>query len=271
LVSHQRTHELNFPKTKGTASTQITIAILPMLSDNNAWILQDGVNAAVVDPGEAEPVERYLRREKIDLTQIILTHHHADHCGGAPDLKRRYGCPVTGPDDSRLPFVDVPAHDGEQRTILAEEMDIIATPGHTKTAVVYHFPSLRALFTGDTLFAAGCGRLFESTPAEMLQSLIKCACMDDVTAVYCGHEYTEENLLFATTVDPDNKDVWQRLADIKYMQRRSMPTVPSTLATERATNPFLRTGDPGIRKKLGMESATGIEVFAELRRRKDQF
>jgi hydroxyacylglutathione hydrolase len=242
-----------------------------MLSDNYAWVLHDGTNAAVVDPGEAEPVLRFLWREKLNLSQVILTHHHSDHCAGTPELKRIYGCAIIGPVDGRMPFVDAPVSDGGQRTVLNEEMDVLASPGHTKTHMMYHFPNLRALFTGDTLFAAGCGRLFECSPADMLQSLIKCACMDDVTSIYCGHEYTEENLLFATSVDPDNKDVWQRLADIKYLQRRSMHTVPSTMALERATNPFLRTGDPAIRKKLGMESATGIEVFAELRRRKDRF
>jgi hydroxyacylglutathione hydrolase len=137
--------------------------------------------------------------------------------------------------------------------------------------VIFHFPNLRAIFTGDTLFCGGCGRILEGTPADMLQSLIKCIGVEDITSVYCGHEYTEENLLFATTVEPDNKDVWQRLADVKYLQRRNLPTVPSTIAVERATNPFLRTGSPELRKKLGMQSATGIDVFAELRKRKDRF
>ena len=271
MLPRQRTHELIFPKTKGAEATEITIAILPMLSDNYAWVLHDGATAAVVDPGEAEPVLRFLWRAKLSLSHILLTHHHSDHCAGAAELKRMYGCAIIGPEDRLMPFVDAPVRDGEQRMVLSEEMDVIGTPGHTKTHMVYYFPNLRALFTGDTLFAAGCGRLFECSPADMLQSLIKVACMDDVTSIYCGHEYTEENLLFATTVDPDNKDVWQRLADVKYMQRRSMPTVPSTMTQERATNPFLRTGDPALRKKLGMETATGIEVFAELRRRKDRF
>jgi hydroxyacylglutathione hydrolase len=242
-----------------------------MLSDNYAWVLHDGASAVVIDPGEAEPVLRFLWKQKLGLSQVILTHHHADHCAGTGELARMHGCPVIGPNDSRMPLVNKPVCDGERLSVLGEEMDVIATPGHTASHLVYHFPSLRALFTGDTLFAAGCGRLLEGTPAEMLQSLIKVACMDDVTSVYCGHEYTEENLLFATTVDTDNKDVWQRLADVKYMQRRSIPTVPSTMVLERATNPFLRTGDPALRKKLKMETATGIEVFAELRRRKDKF
>jgi hydroxyacylglutathione hydrolase len=271
-IAHKETHKLiSLKKKKGADFTEITIAILPMLSDNYAWVLHDGTHAAVVDPGAAEPVLAFLWREKLNLSQVILTHHHSDHCAGVPELKRIYGCAIIGPQDSRMPFVDAPVHDGDRRTVLSEEMDIIATPGHTKTHVIYHFPNLRALFTGDTLFCAGCGRLSECSPADMLQSLIKCACMDDVTSVYCGHEYTEENLLFATSVDTDNKEVWQRLTEVKSLKRSGIPTVPSTLAVERAVNPFLRTGDPGLRKKLKMESATGIEIFAELRRRKDRF
>lgn len=242
-----------------------------MLSDNYAWVLHDGISAVVVDPGDPEPVLKFLWRGKLNLSGVLLTHHHGDHCAGVPELKRMYGCAITGPQDSRMHFVDIPVHDGDQRMVLTEEMNVIETPGHTKTSVVYFFPNLRALFTGDTLFSAGCGRLSESSPADMLQSLIKCASMDDVVSIYCGHEYTEENLLFATTVDTDNKDVWQRLKEVRSMKSSGVPTVPSTMAIERAINPFLRTGDPAIRKKLGMESATGIEVFAELRRRKDRF
>jgi hydroxyacylglutathione hydrolase len=182
-----------------------------------------------------------------------------------------FPCRVIGPDDVRVPHVDDPVRTFASRTLLNETMEIIATPGHTMSHVVYHFPRLRALFTGDTLFCAGCGRLLEGSPSDMLKSLIKCICFDDITSIYCGHEYTEENLMFATMVEPDNKDAWQRLADVKYLQRRGIATVPSTIAVERATNPFLRTGSKSIRKKLGMESATGIEVFAELRKRKDKF
>jgi hydroxyacylglutathione hydrolase len=251
--------------------TEITIAILPMLSDNYAWVLHNGTNAVVVDPGVAEPVVRFLRRTNLKLSHVLLTHHHSDHCGGVPELKHDYGCVIIGPKDDQMPFVDATVRDGEECTILSEKMEIIATPGHTKTHVVYHFPNLRAIFTGDTLFAAGCGRVIEGGAGDMLQSLIKVACMDDIVSVYCGHEYTEENLLFATTVDTDNKEVWQRLTEVKYLKRQKMPTVPSTLALERATNPFLRTGDPAIRKRLKMENAMGVEVFAELRRRKDKF
>jgi hydroxyacylglutathione hydrolase len=240
-----------------------------LLSDNYAWILHDGTAAAVVDPGQADPISRFLRRSKLNLSHVLLTHHHADHCGGVDELKRMYNPAVIGPDDSRMPFVDDRVRDEDERSILTERMSVIATPGHTRTHVVFYFPGIRAVFTGDTLFSAGCGRLLEGTAADMLQSMIKLAYLD--ASIYCGHEYTEENLLFATTMEPDNKDVWQRLSEVSYMQRRGMATVPSTLVVERTINPFLRTGSPGIRKKLGMEKATGIEVFAELRKRKDGF
>ncbi len=254
-----------------SAATEITIAILPLLTDNYSWILHDGTSAVAVDPGEAGPVSLFVNRANLMLTHVLITHHHADHCGGASDLKNAYGCAVIGPDDNRIPFVSDTMHDGDERIILSERMEVTATPGHTMTHLVYHFPRLRALFTGDTLFCAGCGRIFEGTAADMMQSLIRCICVEDITSVYCGHEYTEENLLFATTVEPENMDVWKRLAEVKYMLRRSVPTVPSTVALERATNPFLRTGSAELRKKLGMQSATGIEVFAELRKRKDRF
>jgi hydroxyacylglutathione hydrolase len=255
------------PKTE----TEITIAILPAMADNYAWVLHNGAEAAVVDPGDDQIVQRFLTRNKLRLTHVLVTHHHADHCAGAVELKRAHGCRILGPDDMRIPFVDIVAQDEAVHKILGETMVVIHTPGHTMTHMVYHFPELRALFTGDTLFCGGCGRVLEGTPADMLRSLIKCTGVEDITSVYCGHEYTEENLLFATTVETENKDVWQRLADVKYFQVRNMPTVPSTIAVERLTNPFLRTGSPAIRKRLRMEGANAIEVFAELRNRKDNF
>jgi hydroxyacylglutathione hydrolase len=245
--------------------------MLPMLADNYAWVLYDGTSAAVVDPGDAVPVLRFLKRGNLALTHILVTHHHADHCAGVEDLRRAYPCRVIGPDDVRVPHVDDRVRTATSCTILSETMEIITTPGHTMSHVVYHFPKLRALFTGDTLFCAGCGRLLEGSPSDMLQSLIKCIRFEGITFVYCGHEYTEENLMFATMMEPDNKEAWQRLADVKYLQRRGVATVPSTIAVERATNPFLRTGSKSIRKTLGMESATEIEVLAELRKRKDKF
>ena len=258
-------------KKKGGAPTDITIVTIPLLSDNYSWILHDGTSAVVVDPGLAEPVSRFLWRAKLNLSHILCTHHHTDHIGGVDELKHMYHSVVVGPDEPRMPFVSDRVRDEEERTILTEKMIVIATPGHTTSHMVYYFPAIRAVFTGDTLFSAGCGRMLEGTPAEMLRSLIKIAYLEDLASIYCGHEYTEENLLFATTVEPDNKDVWQRLSDVNFMHRRGIPTVPSSLTMERAINPFLRTGSPSLRKKLGMESATGIEVFAELRKRKDGF
>jgi|WetSurMetagenome_2_1015567.scaffolds.fasta_scaffold00008_112 hydroxyacylglutathione hydrolase len=241
------------------------------MADNYAWLLHNGVHAAVVDPGNDRAVLRFIDRNKLKLRYILVTHHHSDHCAGAVNLKRAHGCRIMGPSDTRIPFVDDIMHEEEAYSILDEQMEVMHTPGHTMTHVVYHFPNLRALFTGDTLFCGGCGRLFEGSPADMLGSLIKCTDVDDVTSVYCGHEYTEENLLFATTMETENKELWRRLADVKYLQARNMPTVPSSVALERATNPFLRTGSPAIRKRLTMEDANPVEVFAELRKRKDNF
>ncbi len=242
-----------------------------MMADNYAWILHDRESAAVVDPGEGGPVLRYLQKEKLKLSTILVTHHHADHCAGVAQLLSQFRCSVIGALDSRMTFVNEPVSDGDELTVLAETVHCIATPGHTKTHMVYHLPALRALFTGDTLFAGGCGRLFEGTSEEMMQSLIKLAYMEDNTQVYCGHEYTEENLLFATTIDSENKAMWERLAEVKYMQRRGMPTIPSTISLERDTNPFLRAGDMAIRKKLGMENSSALDVFTEIRKRKDRF
>ena len=252
-------------------SLEISIATVPMLSDNYCWILHQDQYAAAIDPGDAEPVLRFLSKNKLKLTHILCTHHHKDHCGGVIELKQNFNPVVIGPADLRMPFVTQRVSEGAECNVLSETATVIATPGHTATHVVYYFPKVRAIFTGDTLFSCGCGRLFEGTPAEMLQSLIKCAFLEDVTAVYCGHEYTEENLLFATTVDPNNKEIWQRLADVKYLTRRGLPTVPSNIGLEKSINPFLRTGSPEIRKKLGMEKASAIEVFAELRKRRDRF
>jgi len=250
---------------------EITIALIPMLSDNYAWIIHDGKNAVVVDPGEAEPVLLFVKKQKLVLTHALITHHHDDHCGGVARLKKECGCAAIGAKDSRMLFIDDYVGDGDTRSVLDETINVIATPGHTKTHVVFHFPKLRALFTGDTLFSAGCGRVFEGTAQDMFQSLQKIDKLDDITSIYCGHEYTEENLMFAVSVEQGNKDVWERIAEVKYMQARNIPTVPSTLQTERLINPFLRTHEAAIKKFLHMESSTDAEVFAELRKRKDAF
>lgn len=248
------------------------ICALPLLSDNYAWALHDGKYAVIVDPGEAGPVLRFLENHGLVLSHVLITHHHADHCGGAAELKREFPCcVVTGPDDARLKICDDPVCGGEDRDIAGLPMKVILAPGHTKTHALFHFPALKALFTGDTLFSAGCGRLFEGSAADMHRSLTQCSTQSDDTRIFCGHEYTEENLRFAMTVDPGNASCAQRLAEVRELLRQGQASAPSTLAMEKSFNPFLRVKDPAIRRKLGMEAAEDFEVFARLREMKDRF
>jgi hydroxyacylglutathione hydrolase len=248
-----------------------TISAVPVLADNYAWLLHDGKTAGVIDPGEAGPVLQAIAKSGLTLSSVLLTHHHADHCAGTPHLKRSCGCTVIGPKGTGIPEIDDAVEDGDQRMVVGEAMEVMAVPGHTRTHVAYFFPGLRALFTGDTLFGAGCGRVFESGAQQLFSSLSKLASLDDSTFIYCGHEYTEENLLFAAKVEPENKAVWRRLAEVNSLRSRGIATMPSTLGIERETNPFLRTGAPLLRKYLGMEKAPALDVFIELRKRKDQF
>jgi hydroxyacylglutathione hydrolase len=245
---------------------------IPFLPDNYAWAVHDGKHAAIIDPGEARPIERFLESNNLVLSHVLITHHHADHCGGAAAIKREFGdCIIIGPDDARLKSCDDPVRGGEERDVLGLPMKAVAAPGHTKTHVLFYFPTLKALFTGDTLFSGGCGRLFECSAIDMFQSLTICATLSDDTLMYCGHEYTEENLTFAMTVDPGNAAVAARLLEVKELRRRGLASVSSTLLMEKAFNPFLRVKDPAVRNKLGMESAEDVEVFARLREMKDRF
>ena len=253
------------------ADSTITITPLPLFSDNYAWIIRSGAEAAVVDPGEAGSINQFLQRNTIRLTTILVTHYHGDHCGGVAELKKNHACTVIGAQDRRMPFIDDCVYDDDRRRVVGADMKAIATPGHTPTHFVYFFPGLRALFTGDTLFAAGCGRLFEGSPSQMMDSLNKCASLADDVLVYCGHEYTEENLRFAASVEPDNVMVQTRYREVKELLAKGHPTVPSRMDLEKETNPFLRVAHPKIREQLHLEEASDAEVFAELRKRKDRF
>ncbi|MGB7566597.1 MAG: hydroxyacylglutathione hydrolase [Chitinivibrionales bacterium] len=245
---------------------------IPALSDNYAWLFHGDKSAVIVDPGEARPVERFLENNNLTLSHVLITHHHADHCGGAAALTREFaGCIMMGPDDARLKGCDDPVRGGEERDVLGLPMRVIGAPGHTKTHVLFYFPGLKALFTGDTLFSAGCGRLFEGSAADMYRSLTTCAALSDDTRIYCGHEYTEENLRFALTVDPGNVAITRRLSEVRNLLSRGLASVPSTILMEKTFNPFLRVNDPELRKKLGMGSAEDVDVFARLREMKDRF
>jgi hydroxyacylglutathione hydrolase len=249
----------------------LEIELVPILSDNYVYLLHepgDG-RTGVVDPGEAEPVLARLDERGLSLDWILATHHHPDHTGGIEAVKKATGCRVVGPPGS-VPAVDVTVGGGDTFELGQATATIFATPGHTLDHITFWFEKDRALFCADTLFALGCGRLFEGTAAQMWASLSTLRALPDDARVYCGHEYTLANARFAVTVDPDNEDLAQRLRRIEKLREKGEPTIPSQLGVEKRTNPFLRPDDPAIRKHLGLESASDVDVFAEIRRRKDE-
>src|SRR5690606_5100041 len=207
------------------------------------------------------------------LDFIFTTHHHFDHVEGNEELKRKFGVSILGPKDEadKIPGIDRTVEDGNEFTFGLFKVQVISTPGHTAGEVSYYLPQAKVVFTGDTLFALGCGRLLEGRPATMYQSLQKLIALPGDTAVYCGHEYSESNARFALTIDPANSALKERAADIARLRAADRMTLPTTIALEMATNPFLRWHDQGIRSRLGMQNASDAEVFAEIRKRKDIF
>jgi len=251
----------------------LAIELVPCLTDNYAYLIEDtaaGV-CAVVDPSEAPPVQRALKGRR--LTHILNTHHHFDHTGGNQALKAEFGATVVGPekDRERIPAIDVGVVEGQDWSLGPHRARILEIPAHTRAHIAFVFEDANAAFTGDTLFAMGCGRLFEGTPAMMWASLSKLMRLADGTRVYCGHEYTLNNGRFALTVEPDNRDLQARMQDVALLRDKGKPTIPSTIGLEKRTNPFLRPDSPEIRKVLNMVEADNVAVFGELRRRKDNF
>ncbi|MFC6635408.1 hydroxyacylglutathione hydrolase [Microbulbifer taiwanensis] len=259
----------------------LTISPIPAFSDNYIWHLQQGGDHWVVDPGDARPVFDAL--DDKPLSGILITHHHPDHTGGIAELHRHYGCPVYGP--GSIEGVTEPLANGDQREILGQPMQVMDVPGHTldHLALLIEEPGSNGtpqlhLFCGDTLFAAGCGRLFEGTPVQMYQSLSKLAALPPETRVYCAHEYTLANLHFAEAVEPGNAAIRNRIAESEKLRADDRATLPSTIGEELATNPFLRCHIPGVARRAANHGANGgtedsdeVEVFARLRRWKDKF
>ena len=214
-----------------------------------------------------------LRSRGRDFDLILCTHHHGDHVGGNLALKEATGCRIVGPeaDRGRIPGLDQGVKEGDEVEVGSARLRVLETPGHTRGHISYYAPEAKALFCGDTLFALGCGRLLEGDAPTMWASLTKLAGLPDDTRVYCGHEYTQSNARFALSVDPDNERLTARAKEVDRQRAAGAPTVPSTLGEEKAANPFLRAGDPYLQARLGMQGAPAVEVFAELRRRKDGF
>lgn len=253
----------------------LEIELVPCLTDNYAYLIHDTDTGAtgIVDPSEAEPVLQALARRGLALTHILNTHHHWDHTGGNLALKEASGAQIIGPraDAERIPGIDVQLGDGDRWTFGGHEAQIFDIPGHTKGHIAFWFPDSRAVFTGDTLFAMGCGRLFEGTPAQMWTSLQKLMALPADTRVYCGHEYTQSNAKFALTVDPDNTELADRARIVDRQRAAGQPTIPTTIGLERATNPFLRPTLASVARHVGVPANDPVAVFAEIRRRKDSF
>lgn len=253
----------------------LNIHLVPCLSDNYAYLVHEpqANKVAVVDPSEAAPVNAALKQHGLKLTHILNTHHHFDHTGGNLELKEQHGARVVGPraDRERIPGIDEDVGEGDTWSLGGAKAKIFDIPAHTRGHIAFWFEADKAVFTGDTMFAMGCGRLFEGTPAQMWSSLSKLAALPPDTRVYCGHEYTLSNGKFALSVEPGNAALKKRMVEVERLRAEGRPTIPSTIGIERETNPFLRPASAELRKSLALESADVVEVFAETRRRKDVF
>ena len=253
----------------------LELVTIPALSDNYTFLLHDDSSGATacIDVPEAGPIQKELEKRGWTLTEIWLTHHHHDHIGGVDELKSATDAKVTGAaaDRHRLPTLNREVADGDAFEFGGEVVDVFDVSGHTEGHIAFVLRESKYAFTADSLMALGCGRLFEGTAPQMWNSLQKLASLDPETLICSGHEYTQANGRFAVTVDPENADLKDRIARIDAMRAKDEPTVPSTLADELATNPFLRAENAGIQSQLDMIGADPVEVFAEIRARKDRF
>lgn len=242
-------------------------------SDNFGVLVHDpetGLTASI-DAPEGPPILDVLEDKGWTLSHVFLTHHHADHTAGLPDLDAKFQPRLIGPKKSmdKVPGISLPVSQGNVIEWSGRDVNVLETPGHTLDHVTYWFSDDAVVFAGDTLFALGCGRIFEGDPAMMWESLEKLAALPDATKLYCGHEYTLANARFALTVDPENAELKSRSEEIARLRRDNLPTLPSTIGVERRTNPFLRAADPTLKQILDMPNASDADVFAHIRHAKD--
>jgi hydroxyacylglutathione hydrolase len=255
----------------------LNVLTVPAFNDNYLWLVHDGVSAVAVDPGDAAPIKAALKANNLSLVAILTTHHHSDHVGGVATLLQSYDVPVYGPAHDPIPTVTKPLVENDIVTIpeLDWQLSVLEVPGHTLGHIAYVAKKENWLFCGDTLFAGGCGRMFEGTPPQMLASLDKLAALPDNTKVYCAHEYTVSNLRFALAAEPDNQALIARLKAEQAKRDQDVPTIPSNIGLEKSTNPFLRVRQPAIAQQLMTEkrvqSADPVAVFAALREWKNNF
>jgi hydroxyacylglutathione hydrolase len=252
----------------------LTITAIPALEDNYIWLLQRETHAVAVDPGEAAPVLDFLQKNGLQLDAILCTHRHHDHVDGIEELRRVYNVPVHGRSHPKNPYITHDLREGDQLRldVLDIEFDIIEVPGHLDDHIAFIAPDI--LFCGDVMFGAGCGRNFEGSLAQLHHSLQRLAALPDDTLVYCAHEYTANNLPFAQACDPGNPDIQRRIVETHALRAAKLPTVPFTLAQEKATNPFLRCTNPELIRTLqarGLVDTSELSVFTALRDWRDHF
>lgn len=254
----------------------MNLLALPAFADNYIWMLHDGARAVVVDPGDAAPVVDALERLQLQLTGILVTHHHADHIGGVDALRSHLDGPVYGPARERIPAPYVAMQEGDTLQVLGLKFRVIDVPGHTAGHIAYAEESTTAplLFCGDTLFSAGCGRLFEGTPAQMHESLSKLAALPDSTQVCCTHEYTLSNLRFAQAVEPVSPAIQAHQRQCESLREQGLSTLPSSMGLERQINPFLRCTEAAVVQSAlahGAATDAAVDVLAALRTWKNKF
>lgn len=253
----------------------LAIEQIPVLGDNYVYLVHDPESGqtAAVDPALADPVKDALARRGWKLSHILNTHHHGDHTDGNLELKIATGCSIVGAaaDAARIPGIDVPVGEGDIVAIGGHRARVFEVPGHTSGHIAFWFEPDGALFPGDALFSAGCGRMFEGSAGQMWESLKKMRSLPDHTMIYCAHEYTGSNIDFALGLDPDNAELKRRAGEVRELRRQGQPTVPSSLGEEKLVNPFLRADDDGLLKAAGLTGRDPVSAFAEIRLRKDNF